>query len=150
MNRTASFRAVHTCLQKHGMKPFSLYLPADRRRRGGGGPPPSSTPQGVMTNSWGGRLFSSPNGNGDVQTVCYYLPCSWSEPWYLTTHSPTVSHSHFSLPISPLCCLIGLCDSLVHHLKPPMVMEDTQHFRRYSSNNKCLNVTSVEVHAVNA
>lgn len=60
-------------------------------------PPPSSTPEGVMTNSWGGRLFSNPNGNGDVQTACYYLRCSWSEPRYLATHSPTVSHTHFSL-----------------------------------------------------
>lgn len=107
-------------------------------------PPPSSTPQGVMTNSWGGWLFSNPNGNGDVQTVCYYLLCSWSEPRYLTTHSPSVSHSHFSVPIGPLSYLTGLCDSLVRHLKPPMVMEGAPDFRRYSSNSKRLNVRSEE------
>lgn len=58
-------------------------------------PPSFSTPQGIMTNSWGGGLFLNPNGNGDIQTVCYYLQ-SWSEPRYLTTHSPALTHSPVS------------------------------------------------------
>lgn len=104
MNRTAAFGAAkHTAAWS---PPLLICLLTDAAPPP---PPSSSTPQGVMTNSWGGWLFSNPNGNGDVQTVCYYLLCSWSEPRYLTTHSPSVSHSHFSLPIGPLSYLIGLC-----------------------------------------
>lgn len=88
-------------------------------------------------------------GMGDVQTVCYYLLCLWSEPQYLTTHSPSVSHSHFSLPVGLLSYRIGLCDSLVRHLKPPMVIEGTLHFRIYSSNSKCLYVPWEKTRSVN-
>lgn len=95
MRRTATFRAMNTLLKNTTWSPpLFICLLTDAASS----LPLSSTPQGVMTNSWGGWLFSSPNGNGDVQTVCYYLLCLWSALWYLTTHSPTVSHTH------TLCC----------------------------------------------
>lgn len=145
MNRTAISKAANTPHAWKTRREALRSLSACWQTQ----PPSSSTPQGVMTNSWGGCLFSNPNGNRDVQTVCYYLLCSWSEPRYLTTHSPSVSHSHFSLPIGPLSHLIGLRDSLVRHLKPPMVIEGTLDFRSYSSDCKCLNVPLEEVHSVN-
>lgn len=96
--------------------------------------PLSSALQGIITNSWGGRLFSNPKGSGDGPTVCYYLLCSRREPWAsVPDHPLTITESLFAThrPSQlPYRTVTHVC-----YLKAAMVMEDTR-FRGSYSNTK--------------
>lgn len=85
--------------------------------------PLSSALRGIITNSWGGRLFSNPKGSRDVPTVCYYLLCSQREPRAsVPDHPLTITESLFAThrPSQlPYRTVTHVC-----YLKATMVMED--------------------------